>query len=204
MLITRSHFKRTSRLLACHFGNDICSRIFCDTPFKDMMHDVATAMAFDAWPHQTGVEIGGFVASIRNIEKCRMLMIAGREGFDLAGRHGNGKAFGGENLMTRLQILPGAFLFVLGIYSPVAAAENSNAAAQFAAECAQCHGRAARGMASFPSLLGKSEEHLTERLNSYRERERVGPNSMLMFGPAADLSDEDIAALATYIATEFN
>lgn len=106
--------------------------------------------------------------------------------------------------MTRLQILPAAFFLALVVYSPVAAAENSDTAAQFAAECAQCHGRAARGMASFPSLLGKSEEHLAERLHSYRERERVGPNSMLMFGPAADLSDEDIAALAAYIATEFN
>ncbi len=106
--------------------------------------------------------------------------------------------------MTRLQILPGAFLLALGAFSPVAAAEETDAAAQFSAECAQCHGRAARGMASFPSLLGKSEAHLAERLYSYRERERIGPNSMLMFGPAADLSDEDIAALAAYIATEFN
>ncbi len=106
--------------------------------------------------------------------------------------------------MTRLPILHGAFVLALGVYSPVAAAEDPDAAAQFAAECAQCHGRAARGMASFPSLLGKSEAHLAERLNSYRARERIGPNSMLMFGPAADLSDEDIAALAAYIATELN
>ncbi len=106
--------------------------------------------------------------------------------------------------MKQFHILPGAALLALWVHTPLSAAEDPDPAAQFAAECAQCHGRAARGMASFPSLLGKSEEHLAERLNSYRERERIGPNSMLMYGPAEDLSDAEILALAAYIATEFN
>ncbi|WP_175546829.1 c-type cytochrome [Natronohydrobacter thiooxidans] len=73
----------------------------------------------------------------------------------------------------------------------------------YAAECSQCHGRAARGMASFPSLRGKTAELLAERLESYRAGEAVGPNSMLMFPIAKDLSDEMIENLSAYIAENF-
>lgn len=73
----------------------------------------------------------------------------------------------------------------------------------FAAECSQCHGRAARGMASFPSLRGKGAELLAERLESYRAGEAVGPNSMLMYPIAEEMSDELIESLSVYIAENF-
>lgn len=89
-----------------------------------------------------------------------------------------------------------------------AASESANDATQdmqeyFAAECSQCHGRAARGMASFPSLRGKTAELLAERLESYRAGEAVGPNSMLMYPIAEDMTDELIESLSAYIAENF-
>ncbi|MBS3805475.1 MAG: c-type cytochrome [Oleiphilaceae bacterium] len=73
----------------------------------------------------------------------------------------------------------------------------------YAEACAQCHGPKARGMASFPSLAGNDEEFIVSRLEQYRAGEKVGPNSGLMIPNAADLSDADIANLATYISTRF-
>ncbi len=69
--------------------------------------------------------------------------------------------------------------------------------------CRNCHGPSAAGMASFPKLAGRSEKYLISRLEQYRAGERVGPNSALMMPMAADLSDEDIANVAAYIATRF-
>lgn len=76
-------------------------------------------------------------------------------------------------------------------------------AALYAETCANCHGRAGRGMASFPSIAGREAEYLAERLVQYRAGERVGPNSLLMIPMAADLSDADIADLAAYVSTTF-
>jgi cytochrome c553 len=84
-----------------------------------------------------------------------------------------------------------------------AVADVADGAQAFAAQCAQCHGRNARGMASFPSLRGRSADYLSARLHSYRAREMVGGNSMLMFPVAGMLSDQEIAVLAEYISTQF-
>lgn len=75
--------------------------------------------------------------------------------------------------------------------------------AYFAAECSQCHGRAARGMASFPSLRGKTPDYLTQRLETYRAGDAVGPNSMLMYPIAEELSDTMIESLSAYISENF-
>lgn len=76
-------------------------------------------------------------------------------------------------------------------------------AAMYAQTCAQCHGRAGRGMASFPSIAGRDADYLQGRLEQYRAGETVGPNSALMKPVAAELSDEDIASLADFIASNF-
>ena len=70
--------------------------------------------------------------------------------------------------------------------------------------CKNCHGPTAKGMASFPKLVGNDAEYLVTRLEQYRAGEKVGPNSALMMPVATELSDEDIAALAEYITTAFD
>ncbi|MCO6386398.1 c-type cytochrome [Aliihoeflea sp. 40Bstr573] len=69
--------------------------------------------------------------------------------------------------------------------------------------CRACHGPSAQGMASFPKLSGKPAELLVERLQTYREGEKVGPNSALMIPHATKLTDEDIENIAAYITTSF-
>lgn len=85
-----------------------------------------------------------------------------------------------------------------------AGAQDLDAAKKlYADSCRNCHGPSARGMASFPKLAGQSEEYLLSRLEQYRDGDAVGPNSALMFPIAAEMSDEEIADVATYIATTF-
>lgn len=75
--------------------------------------------------------------------------------------------------------------------------------ARYAENCVNCHGRTGRGMASFPSLQGREAAYIADRLLSYRAREMVGANSALMFSLSDELSDQQIADLAAFIATEF-
>jgi len=98
--------------------------------------------------------------------------------------------------------------FAVAIAVPALADEDVSvdlaaAEAAYSQACAQCHGRAGRGMASFPSIAGKDADYLEERLEQYRAGETVGPNSALMIPVAADLSDEDIASLAAFISANF-
>jgi len=69
--------------------------------------------------------------------------------------------------------------------------------------CRNCHGPKARGVGSFPKLVGFSAEYLADRLKQYRAGETVGPNSALMKPVSVKLSDEEIQDLAGYVANTF-
>ena len=75
--------------------------------------------------------------------------------------------------------------------------------ARYAENCVNCHGRTGRGMASFPAIQGHDADYVAGRLLSYRTGEMVGPNSALMFSLADELTDQEIADLAAFIATTF-
>ncbi|MEL7138499.1 MAG: cytochrome c [Pseudomonadota bacterium] len=86
-----------------------------------------------------------------------------------------------------------------------AEAQDVDAGAEvYKSTCRACHGPTAKGLASYPKLAGRSADYLVMRLQQYRSGERLGPNTPLMAPMARQLSDADIANLATYIATEFN
>lgn len=74
---------------------------------------------------------------------------------------------------------------------------------RYRVNCVNCHGREGKGMASFPALAGRDAEYIAGRLASYRAKEKVGPNSAIMMSLTGELSDDDIANLAAYIATTF-
>lgn len=98
--------------------------------------------------------------------------------------------------------------FAVAIAGPAFADEDMSvdlAAAEelYADACAQCHGRAGRGMASFPSVAGRDADYLAEQLERYRAGETIGPNSALMIPVAAELSDQEIANLAAFISANF-
>lgn len=68
--------------------------------------------------------------------------------------------------------------------------------------CDACHGKQGQGMIG-PSLQNRDVEYITQRLTAYRNRERVGAQSDLMWTQAARLTDQDIRDLAEFIAEEF-
>ena len=88
----------------------------------------------------------------------------------------------------------------------VSEAQGGDAAAgeaRYAQTCINCHGKAGKGMASFPSLIGRDADYIAGRLTQYRAREMVGPNSAIMMSWAEKLSDEEIADLAAYVSMTF-
>jgi len=112
--------------------------------------------------------------------------------------------------LTRLCLAAGITAVLvsgLGTAGPLAAAEHSGdlaaGEARYGENCVDCHGASGKGMASFPALKGRDAAYISDRLTAYRARERVGPNSAIMMSWAEDLSDADIANLASYISATF-
>ncbi len=88
----------------------------------------------------------------------------------------------------------------------VAEARGGDAVAgktRYLVNCVNCHGATGKGMASFPSLVGRDADYISARLVKYRNREKVGPNSAIMMSLTGELSDDDIANLAAYVSTTF-
>ena len=104
--------------------------------------------------------------------------------------------------MTRL-LAP--TLLALGALSaaPVLAADVAAGEEMYQDVCRNCHGPTAKGLSSYPRLAGQSAEELTDKLERYRAGERIGPNAPLMNPPAQDSTDDEIAGIATNIATNF-
>jgi cytochrome c553 len=65
--------------------------------------------------------------------------------------------------------------------------------------CINCHGAAGKGVASYPKISGQEVSYTIEKLETYRNGIKIGPNSSLMIMMAKPLTDEDIANLATYL-----
>ena len=74
--------------------------------------------------------------------------------------------------------------------------------ARYAQNCGNCHGPGGMGLASYPRISGKKIPYLIDRLKTYREGKRVGPNSDLMIMMAKPLTDVEIDNLAAYLASD--
>ena len=70
---------------------------------------------------------------------------------------------------------------------------------RYSQNCGNCHGPAGMGLASYPKLKGKEIAYLIDRLKTYKEGIKIGPNSSLMIMMASPLSDEEIENLAAYL-----
>ena len=95
--------------------------------------------------------------------------------------------------------------FLLGLVaaSPVVVQDVAAGQKTYKKVCKNCHGPTAKGMASYPKLIGHGSEYLKDRLTRYKAGEKIGPNSALMIPHAKKLSDDDIASVVAYITTEF-
>lgn len=67
--------------------------------------------------------------------------------------------------------------------------------------CVACHGAQGQGTPVFPKLAGRDAEYIADKLVRYRAGETIGDQTALMAPNAANLSDQDVADLAVYVAT---
>ena len=70
------------------------------------------------------------------------------------------------------------------------------------AGCAACHG-ADGGGGIGPMLAGQSSDYIVGRLNAYKNKEKVGMNSTMMWGQAAQLSDRQIEQIGLFVEEGF-
>jgi cytochrome c553 len=69
--------------------------------------------------------------------------------------------------------------------------------------CVQCHGPGGRGVgAAFPALAAQPAEYISGQLKAFRDGVRANDPLQLMRAPAANLGDEEIAALARWFAAQ--
>ncbi len=71
------------------------------------------------------------------------------------------------------------------------------------AGCAACHGMQGQGQGMFPKLAGQSSDYIVGRLNAYKNKEKVGMNSTMMWGQAAQLSDRQIEQIGLFVEEGF-
>jgi cytochrome c553 len=67
--------------------------------------------------------------------------------------------------------------------------------------CSGCHGPAGLGsnLAKFPRIAGQYSEYLAQTLKHFRSHERANDPNAMMRGVAANMTDEEIDAVAAYI-----
>jgi len=93
-----------------------------------------------------------------------------------------------------------AVVAALAMVSPVMAGGDAEAGKGKAASCAACHGPDGNSAApTFPKIAGQHEDYTAKQLADFKSGSRV---NALMAGQVAGLSDEDIADLSAYYATE--
>lgn len=85
---------------------------------------------------------------------------------------------------------------------PEQPAAPANKGAEVYAQCVGCHGPTGSGGVG-PRLAGQSAEKLIQKLQAYKAGKMVGPQTVMMAPIAQSLSDEDIEAVAHYIAENF-
>lgn len=70
------------------------------------------------------------------------------------------------------------------------------------AGCAACHGSDGGGGVG-PKLAGQSSIDILGKLNTYKDRGQVGPMSQMMWGQAANLSEQEIKLISDFVEQGF-
>lgn len=100
--------------------------------------------------------------------------------------------------MKKINVL--LFISICLISTPLIAGGDAAAGKQKAASCAACHGTDGNSVnPEWPKIAGQSEQYLIKQLQDFKHQRRVNP---LMTGPVAALSEQDMADLAAYYASQ--
>ncbi len=67
--------------------------------------------------------------------------------------------------------------------------------------CATCHGPNLKGVGNVPSIAGRSPSYIVRQLYDIQHGARAGTATQLMKSPVANLTLEDMVALAAYLAS---
>ena len=86
--------------------------------------------------------------------------------------------------------------------APAKAVKVASAGEKKYAGCASCHGADGEGGVG-AKLQGQSLSYIQGRLTAYKNREKVGRQSVMMWSQASLLSDADINDLSDYISGSF-
>lgn len=103
--------------------------------------------------------------------------------------------------MKKLMLVAASIVMAAGMVGVAHAAGDAEAGKAKYATCMGCHGPTGQGQAIFPKVAGKEAGYLADVMQKYRAGEAVGPNSMMMMPHAMNLTDQDIADLAAYMAS---
>lgn len=102
-------------------------------------------------------------------------------------------------MKKKLQVLS-IFLALTSATSILHAEGNINAGKQKSASCASCHGENGNSLvATFPKLAQQHSSYLQQQLHAFKDGKRNDP---MMSAMALSLTDEDIADISAYYATQ--
>ena len=68
-------------------------------------------------------------------------------------------------------------------------------------QCAICHGQDLKGLGELPSIAGRSPSYVVRQLYDIQNGARAGKGAELMKAAVADLTVEDMASIAAYLAS---
>lgn len=68
-------------------------------------------------------------------------------------------------------------------------------------QCSICHGDGLKGLGDVPRIAGLSPVYIVRELHDFQDGDRGGTSAALMQAPVANLTEEDIVALAAYLAS---
>jgi cytochrome c553 len=90
-------------------------------------------------------------------------------------------------------------------YVPIGSVDKGKALVESGGErtirCAICHGENLTGLGDVPILAGRSPSYVVRQLYDMQHGKRTGPSAALMTQVVANLTTEDMAAIAAYLAT---
>jgi len=68
-------------------------------------------------------------------------------------------------------------------------------------QCAICHGPDLKGLGGIPSIAGRSPSYVVRQLYDFQNGARAGTAAQLMKGTVANLTVDDMVAIAAYLAS---